>query len=160
MRLIVAAIGRLKAGPERELAERYAGRVEKSGRAVGFRGLDIVEIRESRARDADSRMSEEASALASAIPEHATVIVLHESGRPLDSAAIARTLGGWRDAGRPAAVFVIGGPDGLAPDIKRRADITLAFGAATWPHQLVRIMALEQLYRAVTILSGHPYHRD
>jgi 23S rRNA (pseudouridine1915-N3)-methyltransferase len=160
MRLIVAAIGRLKAGPERELADRYAGRIEKSGRAIGFRGLDIVEIRESRGQDADTRMKEETTALASAIPDGAAVVVLHESGRALDSATIARTLGGWRDAGRPATIFVIGGPDGLAPDIKRRADITLAFGAATWPHQLVRIMLLEQMYRAVTILSDHPYHRD
>lgn len=160
MRLIVAAIGRLKAGPERELADRYGGRTEKSGRAIGFRGLDIVEIRESRAQSADLRMSEEAAALANAIPDRSAVAVLHESGRALDSATIARTLGGWRDAGRPATVFVIGGPDGLAPDIKLRADITLAFGAATWPHQLVRIMLLEQLYRSVTLLSGHPYHRD
>lgn len=160
MRLIVAAIGRLKAGPERELADRYGGRVVKSGRAIGLRGLDITEIRESRAPDADARMSEEAIALAQAIPDRAAVMMLHESGRALDSAAIAKLIGGWRDAGRPAAVFVIGGPDGLAPDIKRRADITLAFGAATWPHQLVRIMLLEQLYRSVTILSGHPYHRD
>jgi 23S rRNA (pseudouridine1915-N3)-methyltransferase len=159
MRLIIAAIGRLKAGPERELAERYRGRVEKAGRAIGLRDIEIVEIRESRAQDAARRMLEESIALANVIPDGAVTVVLDERGENLDSNSISNNIRGWRDAGRSAAVFVLGGPDGLAPELRRRADLTLAFGAATWPHQLARIMALEQLYRVVTILSGHPYHR-
>jgi 23S rRNA (pseudouridine1915-N3)-methyltransferase len=159
MRLIVAAIGRLKAGPERELAERFRDRVAKGGRAVGLRDIEIVEIRESRAADVGRRVLEESIALANIIPERAVVVALDETGENLDSGSFTGMLRGWRDAGRPAAVFCIGGADGLGEDVKRRADLTLAFGAATWPHQLVRIMLMEQLYRAVTILAGHPYHR-
>jgi 23S rRNA (pseudouridine1915-N3)-methyltransferase len=159
MRLIIAAIGRLKSGPERELAERYRERVAKTGRAVGLRDIEIIEIRESRAQDAAKRVLEESIALANIIPERAAVAVLDERGESLASASLSGLIKSWRDAGRPAAVFVIGGADGLGDELKRRANVNLAFGAATWPHQLVRIMLLEQLYRTVTILSGHPYHR-
>jgi 23S rRNA (pseudouridine1915-N3)-methyltransferase len=159
MRLIVAAIGRLKAGPERELAERFRDRVAKAGRAVGLRDIEIVEIRESKAADTARRVLEESIALANIIPERAVVVALDETGENLDSGSFTGVLRSWRDAGRPAAVFCIGGADGLGEDVRRRADLKLAFGAATWPHQLVRIMLLEQLYRAVTILAGHPYHR-
>ena len=85
--------------------------------------------------------------------------MLDQRGESLDSAAFAALLGRWRDDGRPAAVFVIGGADGLAPSLRDKAQLRLAFGAATWPHQLVRVMLLEQIYRAATILAGHPYHR-
>jgi 23S rRNA (pseudouridine1915-N3)-methyltransferase len=159
MRLIVAAIGRLKAGPERELAERYRERVAKTGRAVGLRDIEIIEIRESRAQEAGKRVLEESIALANIIPERAAIAVLDERGENLESASLTGLIKSWRDAGRPAAVFVIGGADGLGAELKQRADLKLAFGAATWPHQFVRIMLLEQLYRTVTILAGHPYHR-
>ncbi len=159
MRLIVAAVGRLKAGPERELADRYRDRVAKSGRAIGLRDIEILEIRESRAQSASRRVLEESIALANLVPDGAVTIVLDQRGENLDSNSIGNHLRGWRDGGRPAAVFIIGGPDGLAPELDERADLTLAFGAVTWPHQLARIMLLEQLYRAVTILAGHPYHR-
>jgi 23S rRNA (pseudouridine1915-N3)-methyltransferase len=159
MRLIVAAIGRLKAGPERELAERFRDRVAKAGRAVGLRDIEIVEIRESKAADVARRVLEESIALANVVPERAVLVALDETGENLDSGSFTGLLRSWRDAGRPAVVLCIGGADGLGEDVRRRADIKLAFGAATWPHQLVRIMLLEQLYRAVTILAGHPYHR-
>ena len=159
MRLVVAAIGRLKDGPERELAERYRKRADQAGRRIGFRETDVIELRESRAPDVARRMTEESVALASIIPDRAAVVLLDQRGEALDSASLASRLGRWRDDARPAAVFIIGGDDGLAPALRDRANFTLAFGAATWPHQLVRIMLLEQLYRAVSILSGHPYHR-
>jgi 23S rRNA (pseudouridine1915-N3)-methyltransferase len=159
MRLVVAAIGRLKDGPERELAERYRKRAEQTGRRIGFRDTEIVEIRESRAQEVSKRMTEESIALANVIPERAIAILLDERGESLDSATLANRLAKWRDDGRPATVFVIGGDDGLAPTLRDRATVKLAFGAATWPHQLIRIMLLEQIYRAVSILSGHPYHR-
>ena len=160
MRIVIAAIGRLKAGHERDLAERYRDRAVKAGRALGLRDVEIVELRESRARDVDQRRAEEAAALAEGFPPDAVVVALDAGGKNFDSAGIAAALKGWRDAGRASVAFVIGGADGLGPPIKTRADLTLAFGAATWPHQLVRIMLLEQLYRAMTILSGHPYHRE
>ena len=159
MRLVVAAIGRLKDGPERDLAERYRKRAEQTGRRIGFRDTEIVEIRESRAQEVGKRTIEESIALANVIPDKAAVILLDERGESLDSTTLAQRLARWRDDGRPAAVFVIGGDDGLAPTLRDKATMRLAFGAATWPHQLVRVMLLEQIYRAVSILSGHPYHR-
>jgi 23S rRNA (pseudouridine1915-N3)-methyltransferase len=159
VRLVVAAIGRLKEGPERELAERYRKRAEQTGRRIGFRDTEVVEIRESRAQEVGKRMIEESIALTSVIPDKACILILDQRGESLDSATLASRLGGWRDDGRPAAVFIIGGDDGLAPSLRDKANVKLAFGAATWPHQLVRVMLLEQIYRAVSILSGHPYHR-
>jgi len=159
MRVVVAAVGRLKAGPERELAERYRDRAAKVGRALGIRGIEIVEVRESRAREAERRIIEESIALANIIPDGAIVVVLDQRGEGLDSPALAALLRQWREQDRSAVCFIIGGPDGLAPSLLERARLRLAFGAATWPHQLVRIMLLEQLYRAGTILAGHPYHR-
>jgi 23S rRNA (pseudouridine1915-N3)-methyltransferase len=159
MRVVIAAVGRLKRGPERELSERYRERALKSGRGVALRGFDVIEIAESRARETERRRTEESIALANVIPQGAAVIILDARGESLDSASLTTRLRAWRDADRDA-VFVIGGPDGLAPSIYDKAQFKLAFGAATWPHQLVRIMLLEQLYRAVTLLSGHPYHRE
>jgi 23S rRNA (pseudouridine1915-N3)-methyltransferase len=159
MRIVVAATGRLKQGPERELAERYRKRAEQSGRSIGLRAVEIVEIRESRAQDVGRRMTEEGIALATIVPERAALVALDEQGKNLDSTAFAGLLGDWRAHDRPAACFVIGGADGLAPNLIERADLRLAYGTATWPHQLVRIMLLEQLYRAATILARHPYHR-
>jgi 23S rRNA (pseudouridine1915-N3)-methyltransferase len=159
MRIVVAAVGRLKRGPEVELAERYRERAAKSGRGIGVRSLDIIEIAESRARDAQRRMLEESIALANIIPERAAVVLLDPRGETLDSSGFVKRLRGWNDGGRDAA-FVIGGPDGLAPALSEDADLHLAFGALTWPHQLVRVMLLEQIYRAITMMSGHPYHRE
>ena len=159
MRVIVIAVGRLKQGPERELAETYRKRAQATGRALGFREIEIVEIRESRAADTERRRVEESIAVASVIPERAVIVILDERGESLDSAALAALLREWRAEEPPAICFVIGGADGLAASLRERAKLKLAFGAATWPHQLVRIMLLEQLYRAASILAGHPYHR-
>ena len=159
MRLLVIAIGRLKQGPERELAERYRERFDDIGRKLGFRGLEIHEIPESRARDAATRISEEATAISTAIPEKSVIVALDEHGDNIDSAAFARHLGRWRDEAVANTIFMIGGADGLSPDLRRRAKLCVAFGSATWPHQMVRVMLLEQVYRAATILAGHPYHR-
>ena len=159
MRIVVAAVGRLKRGPEQELAERYRERAVKSGRGIGLRSLEVIEIAESRARDAQRRMLEESIALANVIPKGAATVLLDPRGEALDSNSFVKRLRAWNDGGRDTA-FIIGGPDGLAPTLSENADLHLAFGALTWPHQLVRIMLLEQIYRGVTILSGHPYHRD
>jgi len=159
MRLVIIAIGRLKQGPERELAETYRKRAQGIGRGLGMREIEIIEIRESRAADAERRRIEESIAIANVIPERAMIVLLDERGEGLDSAAFAAALREWRAEDRPAVCFVIGGADGLATSLRERAKLKLAFGAVTWPHQLVRIMLLEQLYRAGSILAGHPYHR-
>jgi 23S rRNA (pseudouridine1915-N3)-methyltransferase len=159
MRIVIAAVGRLKSGPETELAERYRKRAEQAGRSLGLRDIDIIEIRESRADDAGKRMLEESIALANIIPEGAVTVMLDERGDSLASVAFANQLAQWRADNRPAIVFMIGGADGLAGSLRDKAAIKLSFGTATWPHQMVRVMLLEQIYRATTILSGHPYHR-
>ena len=159
MRVIIAAVGRLKTGPERDLAERYLKRAAQVGRSIGVTGLEVIEIRESRADNVERRMLEESIAIANVIPDRAMIVLMDERGESMPSAAFAGRLQAWRTEGKPAVVFVIGGADGLAPALKDKSKLTMAFGAATWPHQMVRIMLLEQLYRAVTILSGHPYHR-
>ena len=159
MRVMIAAVGRMKSGPERELAERYAKRAAQAGRNLGLKDFDIVEIRESRADDATRRMLEESIAIANVIPERAVTVILDERGENVSSASFAGHLQAWRANGKPAVVFVIGGADGLAPALRDKANLVIGFGASTWPHQLVRVMVLEQLYRAVTIISGHPYHR-
>jgi 23S rRNA (pseudouridine1915-N3)-methyltransferase len=159
MRLLVIAVGRLKQGPERELAERYRERFDDLGRKLGFRGLEICELPESRAREAKTRVAEEAAAISAAIPPKSALVALDERGDNVDSNAFARQLGRWRDEQVANTIFAIGGADGLSPELRRKAQMRMAFGSATWPHQMVRVMLLEQTYRAATILAGHPYHR-
>jgi 23S rRNA (pseudouridine1915-N3)-methyltransferase len=159
MRLLIAAVGRLKAGPERELFERYVERTNAAGRAVSLSPLEIAEIPESQSRRPADRMVEEAAKLEPAIPKGARRIILDSGGRNLTSEDFAAKLANFRDQGAPAMVFVIGGADGLTKEATVSADLTISFGAATFPHQIVRILLAEQIYRAVTILSGHPYHR-
>jgi 23S rRNA (pseudouridine1915-N3)-methyltransferase len=159
MRVVVAAVGRLKQGPERELAERYRKRAAQAGRSAGLSAVDVIEIKESRAADTARRMVEESIAIANVIPEHAVTVILDGRGESISSAAFAGRLQEWRQQNKPAVAFIIGAADGLAPGLRETASLAIAFGTATWPHQLVRVMLLEQLYRAVTILSGHPYHR-
>lgn len=159
MRLLIAAVGRLKAGPERELLARYLERTNASGKGLALAPLDVAEISESTAQTAPKRKADEAKALIAAIPEKSKIIALDERGKGISSEDFAKKLGRYRDDGAVCTALVIGGADGLDETLRRRADLTLSFGAATFPHQIVRILLAEQIYRAVTILSGHPYHR-
>ncbi|RIK84995.1 MAG: 23S rRNA (pseudouridine(1915)-N(3))-methyltransferase RlmH [Hyphomicrobiales bacterium] len=159
MRLSVHAVGRMKAGPERELAERYFGRFARAGPAIGLEFSGVAEIAESRARDTDARRREEAAALA-AHRGDAALFLLDERGKNPSSEDLAARIARLRDGGRRHLVFAIGGPDGHDAASREAADLVVSFGAQTWPHQLVRVMLAEQLYRAATILSGHPYHRS
>jgi len=159
LRIAIAAIGRMKQGPERELVSRYLERAKGSGKPLALTGFDVLEFTESRAGSAEARKDEEAKTLLAALPEGVRV-VLDEHGKTISSQAFANQLGRWRDDGRPAVSFVIGGADGHGRDLLAGSDLTLSFSPLTWPHQMVRIMLCEQLYRATTILSGHPYHRE
>jgi 23S rRNA (pseudouridine1915-N3)-methyltransferase len=159
LKLLLAAVGRLKAGPERELFDRYAARAAALAPRVGLSGLNFREFDESRARTAEARRAEEGRALLDAAGRDAFVCALDERGAAKSSAAWAEEIARARDAGQPAYAIVIGGPDGLDPEIRRAARSVVAFGALTWPHQLARVMAAEQIYRCFTILAGHPYHR-
>lgn len=158
LRLTLICVGKAKAGAERDLADRYLERARLAGRALGL-AVDLKDIDESRARRPADRKADEAKALAAALSPETQVITLDETGRTLDSAAFAQLIGAARDGGLSSLALVIGGPDGLDQAFRQRAAHVIAFGAMTWPHQLVRIMAAEQVYRAVTILAGHPYHR-
>jgi len=159
MRIAIAAIGRMKQGPERELVGRYLDRARASGRPLALTGFEVAELAESRAGSTEARKDEEAKALLGALSDGIRV-VLDEHGKSITSPALADLLGRWRDDGRPAASFIIGGADGHGRELLAGADLTLSFSPLTWPHQLVRIMLAEQLYRVTTILSGHPYHRE
>jgi len=150
----------MKQGPERELVGRYLERAAAGGKALGLTGFAVTELAESRASSTTARRSDDARALRDTVSGSRTLITLDERGTLMGSEEFARKLGRWRDDGAEAVSFVIGGPDGLDPAFVKAANLSLSFSPLTWPHQLVRIMLAEQLYRATTILSGHPYHRE
>ncbi|WP_024587083.1 23S rRNA (pseudouridine(1915)-N(3))-methyltransferase RlmH [Aliihoeflea sp. 2WW] len=158
MRLSIHAVGRMKAGPERDLVARYLDRLAKAGPAVGMEFSGVTEIAESQARSAEQRMREEADRLESALGD-AALVLLDERGKNMTSPAFSDYLSRHIDGGRKTMIVAIGGADGHDPALRAKADLLLSFGALTWPHQLVRVLLAEQLYRASTILSNHPYHR-
>ena len=158
MRLLIAAVGKLKQGPERELIRHYLGRAEAAGRKLHLSPLAIIELPESKAATAKARKAAEGEALLAKIPPSYVLIALDPSGEALSSEAFAARLAKLRDGGAEGVAFVIGGADGLSPELLAKAK-AISLGAITLPHGLVRIVLAEQLYRAATILSGHPYHR-
>ncbi|PBC05928.1 23S rRNA (pseudouridine(1915)-N(3))-methyltransferase RlmH [Mesorhizobium sp. WSM3860] len=160
MKITVHAVGRMKTGPERELADRYFERFAKSGHPVGLEFAGIVETPESRGQSADERRREESQKLQGQLQQGTVLFLLDERGKALSSEDLAARIGQLRDSGRKALVIAIGGADGHHKSLREEADLVLSFGALTWPHQLVRVMLGEQLYRIATILSGHPYHRS
>jgi 23S rRNA (pseudouridine1915-N3)-methyltransferase len=159
MRVTVGAIGRLKAGPDRELFDRYWDRLEGSGRQVGITSVKLVELADSRAAGVAERKADEAARLLKSLRDGTSVIALDETGRSLTSAKFAQHIARLRDDGQSDVAFLIGGPDGHDPSVLKRATLVLNLGTLTLPHGLARIVLAEQLYRATTILSGHPYHR-
>lgn len=152
MRIHLVAVGRLKAGPLKNLEQFYAGR-------IGW-PLEIREIAAKRKLPPAELRQHEAELLLDACPENAVLVALDERGKALSSLEFARRLGQWRDGGARDLAFVIGGAEGLGESVKRRAALVLSLGPATWPHFLARGMLLEQIYRAETLLAGHPYHRE
>jgi len=159
MQVRIIAVGRLKAGPERELAGRYIDRFEKSGRAIGLSGADIVEIPESRAATSRLRRDQEGEAILRALARADGWFLLDERGDDQTSDGFAQGLRAAQDRAAGQLAFVIGGADGVGVAVRDAAPHAIRFGKMTWPHQMVRILLCEQLYRAVTILTGHPYHR-
>jgi 23S rRNA (pseudouridine1915-N3)-methyltransferase len=150
MRVIIAAVGKSRSGPERDLYDEYVKRLPWR--------VDLKEVEVKSERDAAKRMAREAEALLKAVPDGAAIVALDERGKAEASVAFAARLGRWRDGGRTVA-FLIGGADGHGDAVRKRAEHLMAFGPATWPHMLVRAMLAEQLFRAQSILTGHPYHR-
>ncbi len=159
MKVQVYAVGRMKAGPEKELADRYFERFGKASGPLGLEFSGVAELPEGRASSAQERRADEAMRLLAMIPPGAAIVTLDERGRNLASQHFADRIAALRDGGCKALALAIGGPDGHGDAVREKAGLVLSFGLATWPHQMVRIMLAEQLYRAATILSGHPYHR-
>lgn len=159
MRLLILAVGIARGTPEGALTDDYTGRARNFGKRFGFTSVAVEEITVSKLREARARMSAEGDRLAERIPQGAHVIVLDARGKGMTSDAFAEMLGAMRDAGARDLVFIIGGPDGLALPATVKAGRSLAFGQQIWPHLMVRAMLSEQIYRALTILGGHPYHR-
>ncbi len=159
MKLVVLGVGRLKSGPEKELAADYQARIPPMGKKCGVTDLTIRDIAESQLPNAEQRMKAEADWLWGQVPQGATTIILDERGTSLDSVAFSKLIGGSADRGVSSLCFMIGGPDGHDPTTRSRAQHIINFGPMTWPHRLVRVMLLEQIYRGLTILNNHPYHR-
>lgn len=152
MRLLIAAVGRVKSGPLADLQSEYLKRLSGS--------IGITEVEERRTLSPAERKAREAELLLAALPEDALIVALDERGKTLASVAFAERVQRWRAEGVKTLAFVIGGAEGLAQPVVQRASLSLSLGAMTWPHLLARILLLEQLYRAQQILAGHPYHRE
>ncbi len=159
MRLLIAAVGKLKQGPERDLLAHYLGRAEAAGRKLHLSPLNVIEVAESKAATAKARMRAEAETLLAKVPASHKLVCLDPGGEALSSEAFARLLAKYRDDGVEGIAFAIGGADGLAEEASVKAARILSLGPMTLPHGLARIVLAEQLYRAATILAGHPYHR-
>jgi 23S rRNA (pseudouridine1915-N3)-methyltransferase len=156
MRVHLCAVGRMRADqPERAILEDYHMRFNRTGKPLALGPLFETEVEDKKG----GGMEAEADLLAKAVPAGALLVTLDERGKVLSSPEFAAQLARWRDDGRQDVAFVIGGADGIAPGLRERAAFSISFGRMVWPHMLVRVMLVEQLYRAATILGGGPYHR-
>ncbi len=153
MKISVVAVGRLKAGPEKALADHFLNRITAWPVA-------IREVEEKRRLEGDALKRAEGEKLLAALPDGATLVALDERGKAHSSRQFAKLLSDWQDDGLGELAFAIGGADGLSDDIRKRADRAISFGAMTWPHFVVRGLLFEQIYRAQQIIARHPYHRD
>ena len=156
MRISIVAVGRLGRDPAALLAKDYAERATAAGRALGLTPIDVIEVEARK----PGKAAEAEALLATLGTDPTYLIACDERGQAHPSRVIAERLGRLRDGGERRLVFLIGGADGLDPELVGKARETLAFGPQTWPHALARAMLAEQIYRAVTILGGGPYHRD
>ncbi len=160
MRLQISAIGKMKAGPEQQLFKRYLERATKTGSQLGITGIRLVELPESRADEIQLRKTQEAESLIKSIPENYTIIAFDENGTDMPSVEFANILARHKDNSTAGIVYLLGGADGHGKLILSRAAKTIRLGRMTWPHQIARILLMEQIYRAMTIISRHPYHRQ
>lgn len=154
MKITICAVGRLRKGPEHELIADYLARFEKAGRGLGLGAAQLIEVEDKKGLGQEV----EAQLLSRAIPDGAVLVTLDERGSLLSSPEFAQKLGVWRDSARDVC-FVLGGADGIAPELRAKADFSISFGKMVWPHMLARVMLSEQIYRAGQILAGTPYHR-
>ena len=155
MRVHICAVGRLRLGPEKTLIDDYRGRFDKTGRNLALGPLQFHEVEDKK----KGGPSAEAVLLNNAIPGGSLICTLDERGKLISSPQFASLLAQWRDQGQRDISFIIGGADGLDPDLRAKASASLSFGKMVWPHMMARLMLSEQLYRSASILAGSPYHR-
>ena len=156
----ILAIGKLASrDPKSVLIDDYQKRIEQTGRQLGLRSCNIKAFEAARGLSGMAAQTQESKTLLAALPHEAVLIGLDERGKSISSEEFAASLGKWRDSGRAHLAFVIGGADGHTEALRQRCEQLWAFGRATWPHMMARVMLCEQLYRSLTILAGHPYHR-
>lgn len=156
MRVHLCVVGRLRGGPERVLTDAYLDRFDRTGRGLGLTRGQVLEVEDRRG----GGRTAEAALIRRALPSGATLWVMDERGVTLDSPGFAGQLAAQRDRGAGDLVLVIGGADGIDASLRAEAALAISFGAMVWPHLLARVMLSEQLYRAASILSGAPYHRE
>jgi 23S rRNA (pseudouridine1915-N3)-methyltransferase len=152
MRVTIAAIGKFKPSPEKDIFTSYIKRIPWQ--------VELKELEARKALQGNQQKEAEAALLIAAIPKNSRIIALDERGKSISSAELAGLISSWQVEGWGSAAFIIGGADGLADSVRQKADFTLSFGKLTWPHMLVRAMLAEQVYRAYSIISNHPYHRE
>ncbi|MCE8006290.1 23S rRNA (pseudouridine(1915)-N(3))-methyltransferase RlmH [Aestuariivita sp.] len=155
MRIHICAVGRMRRGPEKTLVDDYLTRFDRTGRSLGLSLGRVVELEDRKG----GGKAAEADLLRAAVPKGAVLCALDERGRVMTSPEFADMTARWRDDGHGDLAFVIGGADGIAPELRSQADQLVSFGRMVWPHMLVRVMLAEQIYRAASILAGSPYHR-
>ena len=161
MQLSIIAIGQMRGADEMPLVEDFHRRIEASGRQLGISSLSFLELRAKRGLTGGEKKRSENALIADALARrNGPLIVLDEAGKSLTSRAFTDQLQGWIERGDSDVTFVIGGADGLDDKIRARADMVLSFGPMTWPHMLARVLLCEQIWRSVSILTRHPYHRD
>jgi 23S rRNA (pseudouridine1915-N3)-methyltransferase len=163
VKLTLCAVGKLGTTVENNLAKDYIGRAGQTGRGLGVSAVELIEVDARKAAKAQTSAllkAQEADAIRDALGEPGILITCDEHGEALTSRQIARRIDGYKDRGERRVTFLIGGADGLDPSLLEASAFSLAFGPQTWPHALARVMLAEQMYRALSILAGSPYHRD
>lgn len=153
MKIYICAIGKLKKNsPEKDLINDYISKTRWP--------IEIKEFEEKKSLNTEELKIAESDLLIKSVPNDAKLIVLDETGETLSSRELAKKISQWQDNGIGSVAFLIGGANGHAEHLKKRADLKLSFGRMTLPHMLMRVVLTEQIYRIKTILDGHPYHKD
>lgn len=160
MQLYIGAIGRLKKGEEQNLCQRFETRIKRSGSNLGFTQFNHHDFDEDKSSQTDKRKQNEADRLLAAVPKGAIIIALDEFGKQLSSVDFSKKIANYRDEGHSAIAFLLGGPDGHGKAVLEQAHFKLSLSKMTWPHQIARALLFEQIYRVITIMNNHPYHRE
>ncbi len=160
MQIFVAAIGRLKKGEELNLCKKYEKRISASGKSLGFTQFTHLDFDEDKNNQAQKRKQNEADKLLNSVPKGAVIVALDEYGKQFSSIDFSKKIANFRDDGHGKIAFLLGGADGHGQAVLERADLKLSLSKMTYPHQIARILLFEQIYRALTIMSNHPYHRE